>query len=82
MGKKRGARQDELTFEKALARLEEIVNELEGGEKGLDESIALFEEGTTLSRFCQESLDSAQGKIEKLVETASGRLSKEDLDAC
>jgi exodeoxyribonuclease VII small subunit len=62
------------TFEQAFARLEEIVQLLEGGELTLDESLRLFEEGIQLSRICQGRLDEAEGRIEKLIETQDGRL--------
>ena len=80
MPKDKAAKQSELTFEQALSRLEEIVSRLESGEEGLDEAIALFEEGTKLSRLCQEKLSQAQMKIEKLVESAGGESSLEDLE--
>jgi exodeoxyribonuclease VII small subunit len=80
MAKKSGAEKPELTFEQALERLEAIVSALESGDKGLEESISLFEEGTRLSRLCQEMLTAAQGKIEKLVEGAAGKLSTEEIE--
>ena len=61
---------NEKTFQKALARLEEIVARLEAGEMGLEESLKLFEEGVGLARFCQEILASAEGRVEILL--ASG----------
>lgn len=54
----------ELKFEEALARLEEIVQDLEQGETPLDEALGLFEEGVKLARFCNEKLDQAEAKIE------------------
>ncbi len=68
MKKSATAGKSELTFEQALARLEEIVSRLEAGEEGLEEAIALFEEGRRLSDLCQERLATAQQQIEKLVE--------------
>lgn len=44
---------EELTYEKAVKRLEEIVNLLEKNEASLDESMKLFEEGTKLAAFLQ-----------------------------
>ena len=61
-----------LTFEQALARLEEIVSRLEAGEEELEQSLQLFEEGMRLSRFCRERLSAAQTKLEQLVEKAGG----------
>jgi exodeoxyribonuclease VII small subunit len=57
------------TFEQTYARLEETVGKLEQGGLTLEESIALYEEGMTLARKCQEMLDSAEQKITKLKES-------------
>ncbi len=62
--------QQKLTFEQAMSRLEQIVVKLESGKCSLDESIALFEEGTKLTGFCRQSLDTAEQKIRKLTDTA------------
>lgn len=56
----------DLTFEKAITRLEEIVNMLEKSEVSLDDSIKLFEEGTKLTAFCSKKLENAQQKITEL----------------
>jgi exodeoxyribonuclease VII small subunit len=58
------------TFEKALARLELIVDELEDGKLALEASIARFEEGVTLTRFLETELARAQKRVEELVESA------------
>ena len=55
-----------LTFEQAMARLEEIVRRLEAGESPLDESMALFEEGAKLAAQCSAMLDKAEQKVTKL----------------
>jgi len=57
----------EKSFEEALKRLEEIVQKLEGGDLSLDESLSLFEEGISLSRFCTKKLAQAEKKVEKLL---------------
>jgi len=80
MAKKSVPENEEPTFEQAIDRLEEIVSALEAGEKSLEEAIALFEEGARLSQLCQEKLSAAQGKIEKLVEEAGGRLSAVEME--
>lgn len=54
---------EELTYEKAMIRLEEIVSLLEKNDVSLDESIKLFEEGTRLTAFCSEKLKDAKAKI-------------------
>lgn len=57
-------------FEDALERLETIVDELEGGELSLEESLARYEEGIRLSRRLTQALDTAEKRIERLVEGA------------
>jgi len=57
----------EETFEKALVKLEEIVKKMEGGDMPLEESLAAFEEGIRLSRFCADRLDKAERKVEILL---------------
>ena len=55
-----------LTFEAAIARLEEIVKALESGSAPLDESLSLFEEGVGLVKLCNARLDSAEQKVKIL----------------
>ena len=57
-----------VSFEDALARLEEVAEQLEGGELSLEKAIALAEEGLKLSQLCEKQLTEAEGKIEQLVE--------------
>jgi len=54
----------ERSFEEALARLESIVAELEGEDRGLEKQFALFQEGMELARFC----DARLAEVEKSVE--------------
>jgi exodeoxyribonuclease VII small subunit len=58
--------QAELSFEAALARLEEIVRTLERGEAPLDQSIELYQEGDRLKRHCEARLKAAQSRIEQI----------------
>jgi exodeoxyribonuclease VII small subunit len=58
----------EMSFEEALAELEEIVEKLEKGQLSLDESLGLFEKGIKLVRECNCRLKSAQQKVEQLIE--------------
>lgn len=64
----------ELTFEEALARLEEIVRLLEEGKLPLAESLAAFEEGVGLLRRCAEELEEAEGKVEILLRDEEGKV--------
>jgi exodeoxyribonuclease VII small subunit len=56
------------SFEQALERLETIVDQLEGGELSLEESLARYEEGVRLSQRLTQTLDEAEKRIESLVE--------------
>ena len=60
------------TFEGALDRLSEIVGRLEGGSLELDESLALFEEGVRLLRFAEGVLETADQRIQQLVDDGAG----------
>ena len=61
-----------LSFEKALAELEDIVQKLESGGVALEDSIALYERGAALKAHCEAKLKSAQEKIEKIVVSDAG----------
>ncbi len=54
------------SFEKALERLEEIVNQLEGAEAPLEKALSLYEEGVGLARTCSTQLKAAERKVELL----------------
>ena len=56
----------QLSFEAALKRLEEIVRKLESGEASLDESIELYGEGDRLKQQCEARLQAAQARIERI----------------
>ena len=56
----------ELSFEEARRELERIVAQLETGQAGLEDAVALWERGEELYRVCLGKLDAAQGKIEEL----------------
>jgi exodeoxyribonuclease VII small subunit len=71
-------------FESAIAELEKIVKQLEEGDLSLDKSLALFERGVELSRYCHEQLGAAQRRIEVLTERGelkdASRLVDDDAD--
>lgn len=67
----------ELTFENAMARLEEIVASLEGGDFTLDKSLALFEEGIKLVRTCNDYLEKAESSVKKLINQDGEFIEKE-----
>ncbi|MBI1750581.1 MAG: exodeoxyribonuclease VII small subunit [Acidobacteria bacterium] len=64
-------------FERSLARLEEVVQKLEGANLSLDDAMKLFEEGVQLSRECQKQLAEAEARVEILLKKADGKLAAE-----
>ena len=64
----------EIKFEKAIQRLEKIVDDLETGELDIDKSLEIFEEGIKMSRVCSKKLGEAETKIEKLTRDQKGEL--------
>lgn len=56
----------DLTFEQALAELEQIVKTLESGNIDLDKSIAQYERGEKLKQYCSQKLQEAEAKVEKI----------------
>ena len=70
-----------LNFESAMARLEEIVEQLESGELSLESSLAIFEEGVRLSLYCQQELEKTDGKEQRLLRKLNGEFALEDMEA-
>lgn len=66
--------EQKMKFEEALAKLEQIVQQLETGALPLEESLAQFEEGMRLSKICGDKLAEVEGKIEVLVKRPDGNL--------
>ncbi len=71
---------DTLSFEEALAELEATVGQLEAGDLALDESLALFERGQSLSARCQQLLQAAELKVQQLAPKAGGGYALEPFD--
>tara|TARA_B100000686_G_C16682465_1_gene912732 strand:- start:574 stop:834 length:261 start_codon:yes stop_codon:yes gene_type:complete len=69
-----------LSFEEALAQLEEIVRDLESGDNELDSAIESYSRGVQLQRHCEERLKNAQEKIEKIALKADAEITSEPLD--
>jgi len=57
-----------IDFEKSLADLEAVVEKLEHGELGLEDSLKLFERGVQLTRICQTALEDAEQRVEILLQ--------------
>jgi exodeoxyribonuclease VII small subunit len=71
MAKKESTEQN---FEQALAELEEVVEQLESGALPLDDSLAAFEKGVGLVKFCNQKLNEVEKKVELLLKDKDGRL--------
>lgn len=61
-----------MTFEKAILALEDIVGKLEAGTLSLEDSLKAYEEGIALSRFCAEKLEMAKQKVSILAKGEDG----------
>jgi exodeoxyribonuclease VII small subunit len=62
------SKSEEVNFEQSLEKLEKLVEQLESGELGLDESLQQFEEGVKLYKVCKEKLDSTEKKLNALTD--------------
>lgn len=69
-----------MSFEAQMARLEQIVRAMERGDVPLDESLKLFQEGTELVRSCGKLLDEAQLQVKKVMTAADGSPVLEDFN--
>ena len=76
-----GAPVADLTFDEALAQLQEVVARLEAGGLPLEGSIALYERGVALHAHCARLLDDADLRVQKLVEESGGSLKAVELAA-
>jgi len=70
---------ENMTFEAAMARLEEIVRALESGNTPLDTSLALFEEGVALVKLCNSRLDHAEQRVKILTMGENGTIVETDM---
>jgi exodeoxyribonuclease VII small subunit len=66
-----------MSFEEALAELEQIVRRLEGGQVKLDEAIQSYERGAQLKRHCETKLNEAQQRVDRIVIGPEGILGVE-----
>jgi exodeoxyribonuclease VII small subunit len=69
-----------LSFEDALAELEQIVTRLETGRAKLDDAIGAYERGALLKRHCEAKLNEAKMKVDQIQFQADGSLTVKSLD--
>lgn len=65
---------EKISFEEALAELEEIVNKIDTGQESLAEAVSSFERGVALKNHCEKMLKEAKLKIEKITITAENKI--------
>lgn len=70
---------ENMTFEAAMTRLEEIVRLLESGNAPLDVSLSLYEEGVALVRLCNTRLDNAEQRVKILSFSENGEVQENDM---
>jgi len=63
-----------ISFEDAMGKLEDIINEMEEGKLPLEKSIERFEEAVSLVKFCNDKLDSYEKKLSVVLENKDGSL--------
>ncbi|MGH7040208.1 MAG: exodeoxyribonuclease VII small subunit [Stellaceae bacterium] len=66
-----------MSFEDALFELEQIVRKLEGGQVKLDEAILSYERGAQLKRYCEQKLNEAQQRVDRIVIGPDGAVTAE-----
>jgi exodeoxyribonuclease VII small subunit len=66
---------ESMSFEDALAELEQIVRRLEAGQVKLDDAILCYERGTQLKRHCEQKLNEAQQRVDRIVVGPDGAVS-------
>lgn len=81
MAKKPTGRESPLDVEASIKRLETIVESLERGGVPLDQAMAMYEEGITLSKRCLEALQQAEVKLKRLSRDVNGTLTVRDEDS-
>jgi len=69
---------EKITYEAALAKLEESVRSLEKGDLTLEDSLKAFENGIKWSRECENKLTEAKSKVEMLIKKAGGETETKD----
>lgn len=76
-----GRTKKEMSFENALERLQEIVQNMEESDLSLEESLKLFQEGMNLSQLCNKKLDEAERKVSVVMKNANGEITEENFEA-
>lgn len=73
--------QSDRKFESALEELEGVIEQLESGDLSLEDSLAAFEKGVGLVKYCNQKLSEVEQKVELLIKDKEGRLQLKLLDS-
>ena len=68
-------------FEVAMEELESVVEQLESGDLSLEDSLAAFEKGVTLVKYCKQKLNEVERRVEVLVKDKEGKFQFKPLDS-
>jgi len=66
-----------LSFEESYARLQQVIESLEEGDLGLDQSVSLYQEGMQLASHCGQQLDAAELKVTRLLSTLGDEIDED-----
>jgi exodeoxyribonuclease VII small subunit len=77
---KRAVKPEKLGFEDAIQQLEDLIDQIESGDIGLEESLKRYEQGSALIKRCRAILDGAQEKIAELTAGPDGGLTVDDTE--
>lgn len=80
MVKRKSLQDKELAFEEALEKLEEIVEQMETGDLLLEEALAKFTEGMTLSKLCLDKLNYAEQQIHMILKDETGKVTEKPFE--
>jgi exodeoxyribonuclease VII small subunit len=69
-----------MSFEDALAELEQIVRGLEGGQQKLEDAITAYERGAALRKHCEAKLAEAEARVAAIVRSADGTVTKRPME--
>lgn len=73
-------KKDNLAYEEAVEELEQILEDLEGGELSLKDSLEKFKRGVDLYNYCSEILKNIEGEVKILLKDNVGNISEEVFD--
>lgn len=71
---------EKMSFEEAIAELEQIVRKIDTGSENLADAVSSFEKGVKLKKHCENLLKDAKLRIEKITKNASGAIDVDNIE--